>query len=231
MAVVLFLAGSAFLAVWVGVAIHAYRRAVRRREAFDLPAADGGGIELLWLAPLVILAATGFWLFAGGRASPDAVLVDYLDAWRAGGPPAADVAGATFATPASAAVLAGAWERQTGRLRNAVIGAAAQAGPDSGIDPGEPFGSVRFVIDPELRGPERRIAVEIVRHETVRESFFGLLPTTSSRFVPVTALGSIDLVLIPSAPLWDGGPVPEEWRILGVDLLGERLGAAVAPGG
>jgi hypothetical protein len=230
-AVLLFLAGAGFLAVWVGLAVHAYRRAVRRREVFDLPAADGGSIELLWLAPVVILAASGFWLLAGHRGSADAVLADYVDAWRNSAARDVDAASAAFATSTSTAVLGGAWERQTARLRNAVIGAAAQAGPQSGIDPDEPFGSVRFVIEPDSRGRERRIEVEIVRRETVRDSFFGILPTTSSRFAPVSTIGSIDLVLVTSAALWDGGPAPEEWRIRGIDLLGEQIGEVRPPGG
>ncbi len=220
--IVLFLGGALFLATWVGVAVGAYRRAVRRRIAFDLPGADGGAIELLWLAPVVIALASGFWLLPSMRASPEAVLADYVAAWRGGAPADVEAARVGFVTPLSGPLLAGAWERQTARLRNAVIQAAAQAGAASGIEPDQPLGSVRFVVRGDAAG--RRVGVEIVRREAVRDTYFGVLPTTSTRFVPVADLGTIELVLVRSEPLWGGGPAPDEWRIGSVDLLGESLG-------
>ena len=59
-----FVAGAALLGAWALIAVHAHRRATRRRAALDLPPGDAGAAELLWFAPVVIALASGFWIAA-----------------------------------------------------------------------------------------------------------------------------------------------------------------------
>ena len=78
----LLLGGCAFGAAWIAVALNAYRRAIHRRLALGLTGADGGGIDLLWLAPVLIAASSAFWFLGGSGATPDAALSRYVAAWR-----------------------------------------------------------------------------------------------------------------------------------------------------
>jgi hypothetical protein len=212
-----FLGGVALLVAWALIAVHAHRRAARRRAALDLPPGDAGAADLLWLAPLAIALASGFWIAAGDAGSPAVVLDRYVADWRADR--AADAA-ARFATPPDPAVLAETWDRQLASLRNELVAIAAAAGPDSGIDPDRPLDSVRWVDAGTTPSGDRLIALEIARRETVRGELFAFLPTTSQRLVTIARPGRIELRLV-DPPGSDGGPA---WRIVGVEIGGVGLG-------
>lgn len=255
-----FLAGAAFLALWAGQAIHAERRAARRWAPYATHP-PSGAVDLLWLAPILVGAATAFWSFSGPATAPDSLLAAYLDAWRTGR--TADAA-RLFAANADPSALGAVWERQGARLDNAAIRAAAAAGPDGGIDPAQPWDAVRWeppgtvggasgaggtgVTSASSAGPSGAassagpgspapssesptdplgrpvVAATIVRRETVRDTFFGLVPTTTERLVPVADLGTVRLRTVELPGPFDGAPPVVEWRIDEVDLLGERIG-------
>lgn len=224
----LFVGGLIFGAAWAAVALHAYRRAVRRREAFGLSGADGGASELLWLAPAAIVGMTVLWGVGGTLARPDATLARYVRDWRAGdGVDAAALLVAPAAPVAPAAVEA-AWGRQLARLGNELLRLDAAGGEDDGIDPDHPFESVRFVAPDGPSGgtgsDRQRFEAEIVRRETAHDTFFGLFPTTSQVIVPVADLGWIDLRRVDRTSGRAGVPDDQAWLIAGMDLLGERLG-------
>jgi hypothetical protein len=230
-----FVAGAVVVALWAAQALLA-ERVARRRRAPYVPAGErGAAVELLWLAPLVVVAATAFWALAGAGGSPDDVVAEYVARWRAG-----DAAAATplFAVPPAADAVRMAWDRQAARLANAAIAAAAEAGPDGGIDPSQPWSAVRWENANDLRSapdvlpsavpvdaPGRvSIGAVIVRAQADRDTFLGLVPTRVVRRVPVTGIGTVTLRTVQLAGPVDGAPPIVVWRIASVDLLGERLG-------
>ena len=212
-----FLAGAAVLGAWAAVAIHAHRRAARRRAALDLPSGESGAGDLLWLAPIAIGLATALWL-AGGRAGdPGMVLDDYLADWRAG---RAEAAIGRFVTPpGTVAAMTAAWEGQLAGLRNDLVRLAAEHGPDAGIDPDRPIDTVRWADGgPVDGGAGYLVVIEVVRRESVRGQLFGILPTTSQRLVTIARLGEVRLRLEPTAGSGDA------WRIVRVEVGGVALG-------
>ncbi len=220
--VAIFGAAAFFVAAWGAVAVHAYRRAVRRRTIFDLPGADGGAIDLLWLAPIVIVGMTALWAIGGSLARPEATLTRFVRDWRTGN---TSDAVALFVTPPSTGDLSAAWEAEIARLRNDLVELGAVGGGPEGIDPDVPFESIRFVDAANgavSGGGPRRVDAQIVRRETIRDSFFGLFPTTSQRLVPVADLGWIELRRIDRASGRAGVPDSPVWLIERLDLLGER---------
>jgi hypothetical protein len=217
-----FLAGFAVLALWAGQAIHAYRRAVSRRIPFGLSGGDGGAIELLWLAPVAIVAATGFWSIAGQSASPESTLARYVSDWAAG---RSSDAAMLFASASDAEAIAGAWGREQPRLRNALVVAVAAAGSNSGIDPASPFDAVRWEADPPAGDRSVVVHARIVRRDTIRDSFLGLVPTTIQRLVPIAELGTVTLAPVSTAGPIAGSPTVSTWRIRAVNMLGETLTA------
>lgn len=221
---IVFVAGAVVVAAWGGQALGAYRRAVRRREALGLAGPDGGAVDLLWLAPLVAAAATLFWATAGAAASPGTVLADYVRDWRTGRPERAVGLFGPGLGP-SAAEIASAWAIQEAAIRNALVAIAAESGPGARIDPGDPFASLRFQ-PPAVDGGREVVAVWLVRHEAVRDSLFGLIPTTRDRLVPVSRLGEIEVVRAVRPGLPSPAGAAEFWRIARVDLadvvVGER---------
>jgi hypothetical protein len=226
-----FVAGALFIAVWAAQALHADRRAVRRASPFAPELRRSAGVELLWLAPIVVAGATGFWSLTGPATSPDDLLADYVALWRSDHP--AD-ASALFAVAPDAPALAAAWERQSARLTNEAIRAAAQAGPVGGIDPADPWAAVRWEPhtgptggSTDAGGPDAASAdAVVVRRETVRDSFFGLVPTTSDRLLPVAALGTVRMRTVETPGPVPGAPPIVVWRIDGLTLLGESLGGS-----
>ncbi len=184
----------------------------------DAPAGDGGAIELLWLAPVLIVTASAFWTLGGSLGSPESTLATYVRDWRDGyGAQAASL----FVGGSLPGDLAGAWSRQRARLHNQLVPIAATSGTDSGIDPSQPLDSLRFIFD-EARADAvdtRTVHVQTVRRETVRDTFFGLVPTTSQRVVTIADVGTISLALVHVAGVPGG-----TWRIASVDLLDEHLG-------
>ena len=229
-ATLLLLAGCAFGAAWVAVALHAYRRAIRRRITFGLAGADGGAIDLLWLAPVLIAASTAFWFAGGSGATPDAALSRYVAAWRHDRP--ADAVGLFAAAPGSVAGSAAApgsaaleaiWRAQDAQLVTQLTRLAASLGTDSGLDPSAPFDAVRFELQSGSPAAET-VTMEIVRHETVPDTFLGIFPTTSDQVVTVASVGTVRLTLVDVPPPWPGAPTTSTWRIAGLNVLGQAVG-------
>jgi hypothetical protein len=220
-----FVAVLSFVGVWGVVAVDAYRRAIRRRAAFDLPGPDGGATDLLWLAPVVIVGVTVLWSVGGTLARADATLARYLSDWRTGD--TADASTIFVGTP-NPDELSVAWSGQLARLRNEIVRLAAVGGNAAGLDPERPFESIRFTDaarsqDAAPEGGVRRVRVAIVRREAVRGSFLGLFPTSSQVLVPVTDLGWIELQARTRPAGRLGVPDSPVWLVASMDLLGERL--------
>lgn len=211
-----FAAGSTVAAAWAGIAVHAYRRAARRRAVFGIGAGDGGAVELIVLFPLILAGSTLLWAGGGSGTSPDASLAEYISAWQHR---RSLTATREFVRPPSPAELERAWDRQLAVLRDDLVRLSA-ANPDAGIDPGRPLETVRF----EAAGPGV-VAIMVARRETVRELLLGLLPTTSQRLVPVARLGTIRLAKVSQPGPVAGGPPVERWRIEFVEVLGDSIGA------
>lgn len=203
---------------WGAIALDAYRRAARRRESEDTPGGDGGATELLWLAPILIVASALLWGIGGSGASSSSVTARYVSAWQHDRP---EPAAGLFVTPPGRAELTEAWERQLALLRGALIQASAAAGPDAGIDPDRPFDSLSFSQDAAGRSEtSARMRVEIVWWETVHGTFLGLFPTTSRRQVTFETVGTVELRRLDGPGPLGGTPPGREWRIDQVDLLG-----------
>ena len=209
------LAGAALLAGWAGTAIHAHRRASRRRAVFGLGGGDHGALDLLVLAPIVVAAATALWIASRAGSSPEGAVADYVLLWRND---AAGVAAGRFVTPPGAMALDVAWDRQRALLHDELLRLAA-ADPDAGIDASDPTAGVRY----ELAG-DGVVELVVARREPVRELILGILPTTSQRLVPVARLGTIRLALTSLAGPVPGGPEVDAWRIRSVEVLGATFG-------
>lgn len=211
----LFLAAALVLAAWAGISVHAYRRAVRRREVFGLSAADGSAIELLALAPVLVAGWAFIWTIARPAASVESALADYIGLWAEREPVAAVE---RFVSRPSPAELLRAWDNQLAALRDELVRLDAEH-PDAGIDPARPLETVRF---DSLGGGQ--LAVTVARRETVRELLFGLLPMTSQRRTPISRLGTVRLRTVDDPAPIPGGPPVRKWRIEFVEILGERAG-------
>lgn len=223
-----FTGGVALLAVWAAVALHAYRRAARRRLLVELPGPDGGAIWLLVLAPVAIAASSLFWGLAGREADPAAVLDRYVADWRAGR--AAEAITRFAVTPGSTSLVHELWDAQLSALRNELVRLVPRAGPGGGVDPDAPFETVRWVDAGATPAGGRLVALEVARRETVHGLLLGLLPVSSQRLVPLERLGTVELAPIPAgAPFAPAGPIPDgpwatSWRIIAVEILDVRLG-------
>lgn len=209
------LAGTALLAGWAGSAIHAHRRASRRRAMFGLDRADGGGLDLLALAPIVIVAGTTLWIGSRAGSSPEGAVADYVSLWR---DDAAGIAAGRFASPPGATALDLVWDRQRALLHDELLRLAA-TDPAAGIDASEPTEGVRY----ELAGGGV-VAIVVARREPVRELVLGLLPTASQRLVPVARLGTIRLTVVSVPGPIAGGPTVDAWRIRSVEVLRATIG-------
>jgi hypothetical protein len=205
-------------AAWIAIAVHAHRAAAHRRSGLGIEPGPSGGIDLLWLAPLVVVFSTLFWLGAGRLGDPGTVLADYVADWQAG---RADSALVRFtAPPGSSAELSDAWSRQLAGLRNALVRLAAVAGPSSAIDPERPLDTVRWTARPAESAPDTRLVdIEVVRQESVRGQLFGLLPSTTQRLVTLDRLGMAELRLVALPGPFAGSA----WRIVRVDIGGIEL--------
>jgi hypothetical protein len=102
-----------------------------------------------------------------------------------------------------------------------VTDAAALYGPTSGIDPDQPFNSLRFTELPATSSDSALVDVEIVRRQRVETVLLGFIPTATQETVVVEELGMVRLMSQPApAPAWlpsfqTGARV---WRIETVDL-------------
>jgi hypothetical protein len=214
-----FLLVVAVLSAWAAVAVHAHRRATRRRAALDLSAGHPGGGDLLWLAPLGIAALTVVWAGGGRDADPGVVLDDYRVAWEQGRP--GDAASRFLAPPGPPAAIAETWERQLAALRNELLRVAAEHG-DAAIDADRPLHAVRWSEAPSDGAAGTRIvAVVVARQEVQHGQLLGFLPTTSQRLTTIARLGEVRLRLVPEV-----GGLSGAWRIERVDVAGVSLIAA-----
>jgi hypothetical protein len=218
---VVFVLAAAFVAAWAAVGVHAWTRAARRRQALGLDP-GGGGEALLWLVPLVLAVGAGLWVAGGSGADPALALDAYLGDWRAG---RAEAGAARFAaSPPSPTVVRSAWERQLGRLHNAVVRIVA-AEPAVLADPNVPLDGLRWVDLGPLEGGGRQLGLEAARHERVENLLLGILPATSQRLVPVERLGTAELRPVAvSSGFGPFGPVVA-WRLVRIEILGEVLAA------
>ena len=172
----MFAALVTWVAVWVGQAVDAHRRAV---AAGARPA----GLRLVAVAPVLILLFSGFWLACGRGATPTSALEAYASAWRSG---QAGRAVPVMATSRIPSALEADWDRDGARLTSRLATLAAELGPDSGIEPQDPFRNVAFTVEPVTDGSGRATGrVDIVRQVVVRSTFLGLLPTASQGTVAV----------------------------------------------
>jgi hypothetical protein len=229
---VVFVGGAAVLATWAAIAIHAYRRAARRRALVELPGADGGAILLLVLAPVALLASSWFWSLAGRAADPSSVVDRYLADWRAGR--VQDAIHRFQASPGTTAIVREIWDAQLTALHNELIRLVPRAGPGGGIDSDAPLDTVRWVDAGPTPGGGRLVAVEVSRREPVQGLVLGLLPVTSQRLVPLARLGTVELLPIRNDPpqllgtSLPDGPWTVEWRLVEVEIMGIALGGPVA---
>jgi hypothetical protein len=181
------------LGIWLGQAMHA------QRAAIALGARPGGEFQVALLLPLVIALLSGFWMVGGARASPSATLQHYVAAWQAERP---DAAVQLFARPVSASALASDWSAQRTRVERLVRDAAARYGSLSGLNPDQPFNSLRFE-EITVTAESVNIAVDVVRRRRVEAELFGLIPTATQETVRVERLGTILLRAHPApSPAW-----------------------------
>lgn len=232
-----FVAGAAFAATWVAVAVHAYRRAIDRRERVGLGGADGGAVDLVWLAIPLIIVSTAFWAAAGQQGTPEATLARYEEAWfHQHGTEALSLirvtanpspAGGT-AEPVTPEDLVAGWGRQSGRLHDELARIVAGLGPGSGIDPDAPLESLRIRVAPDPAGqPGTALGVvTIVRRVSVREFLFGSIPTSAQRLVDVSVVGQVRLRKVDDPAVWPGLVGASRWTIVEIDVLGEHLGGS-----
>jgi hypothetical protein len=214
-----FLAAAVVFALWAAIPVHAYRRAVQRHAALDVPLGRTGGLDLLWLAPIAVVFSTVFWSVAARTADPGTVLADYAADWRAG---RAETAVGRFEMPPSdPSGVRDAWTAQLAKLRNDLVRLAAVSGPGSGIDPEDPLASIHWAARDDGEPGTYIVDIEVVRRETIRGQLLGLVPSTSQRLVPLEKLGVAELRLVDlPGPLAGNG-----WRIVRVEVGGTVLGS------
>lgn len=200
------------LAAWFGQALSAYRRAV------VLGARPGGELQVVGFLPLVVVAVSIFWLIGGSLGAPATTLGRYVSAWEND---RSDQAAQLFAEPVSTADIDAMWAAQTAYLEERVTAAAVEYGPLSGIDPDQPFNSLRFTEQPTTAADVSTMAVEIVRRQRVETLLLGFIPTATQETVVVEQMGTINLRALPDPPpTWLAGlnSGARVWLIETVDL-------------
>ena len=223
-----FLAGVGVLVAWLAVAVHAYRRAARRRALVELPAHDGGAIVLLVVAPIAIAASTLLWGVGGRSADPATVVDHYVADWRLGR--ASDASARFTERPGTNAIVREIWEAQLTALHNELIRLVPRAGPAGGIDPDAPFETIRWVDAGATPSGGRRVAIEVARRETEHGLLLGLLPVSTQRLIPLEQLGTVELVRVgldldaPFGLTLPAGPWADAWRIQTVTVMDVTLG-------
>jgi len=196
---------------WVGQALNAHRRAVA------LGAEPGGELQIAFFLPVVVVLVTGFWLLGGSAGSPAATLRAYVTAWEDDRP---EAAAALFASSTDPATLAVGWAAQEAFLRARVSEAAAQF-PLSGIDPDQPFNSLRFIELPRTSADVALVDVQIVRRQRVETVLLGFIPTAIQTTVVVEEIGIVRLRALPAQPppwLSSVGTGSRVWRIETVEI-------------
>jgi hypothetical protein len=200
------------LAAWFGQALSAYRRAV------ELGARPGGELQVVGFLPLALVAVTTFWLIGGSLGSPASTMARYVSAWETG---RSAEAAELFAEPVTTAEIEVMWVAQTAYLEQQVVAAAIQYGPLSGIDPEQPFNSLRFTEQPTTAVDVSTVAVELVRRQRVESLLLGFIPTATQETVVVEQIGAISLRALPDPPpTWLAGlnSGARVWLIETIDL-------------
>lgn len=169
------------LVFWVGQAVHAYRRAIA------LGGAPGGELQLALFLPLALAVFTAFWLLGGRHGSAASTVEAYMEAWEANRP---DLALSLFgnAGPQPDSLVA-FWDERRSWLTSTIEFKRAIYGPASGLDPDEPFNSLR-VTQTSPTGFD----VELVRSETFQTSLLGLIQTSGQRTVAIAPVMHIVVV-------------------------------------
>lgn len=202
----------ALLVVWVGQAIHAHRRAIA------LGRAPGGELALAWILPLAMAVVSAFWLVGGRHGSPAATVEAYMDAWRAGQPSAAT--GLFADAGLDAAALGAFWSDQSSELAEQLTQGRATFGPESGLDPARPFGSLRVTQREPSAAGEVSFRVEIVRSERFETTLLGFITTAAQRTIVVQPLVQLTLREERTGGSWLAS---SSWRVVGVWGGGKRL--------
>ncbi|CAN5776816.1 hypothetical protein BH24CHL5_BH24CHL5_03580 [soil metagenome] len=168
----------ALIVLWLGQAVHAYQ------QALDHGWSAGGELQVAWFLPLAAAMLTAFWLLGGKQGSPSATVQGYVDAWIAARP---DVARQYFRTPPAPDAMAQTWTEHGTEMRDGLTRALARYGPVSGIDPAQPFDSLRFREAILVRdGREHKAMVgELVRSQRVETTVLGVIPTAGQQTVVV----------------------------------------------
>ncbi len=199
--------------IWLVQAVHAHRLALARGRA------PGGELRVMLVVAAAALVLTGYWLFGGSHGSPSATLGAYLEAWRSGRPEAATP---LFVNDPRADDLRAAWYDQDARLRASVARAAAAYGTEAGLDPGQPFDSLRFTQLPgaSAGAGSATIALDLVRLQRVESELFGVIPTASQQTVVVERAMVIHLAQVVQPGLdWlpRGLLDSSRWEIVSID--------------
>lgn len=176
-----FLLGTLFLGAWAGQAVLAYRRAQRREGAIPPAPARSPALAVAWLALPLLLWGTGFWLFAAGAATPEAVMDRFVTAW----PDAASADGRSSDDPfagvsADPVALHAAATEALDRLDQRCRAGLLQE--DCARTPSNLLRDVRVRV--EAMGDGAAVAVaELVDYERRPTTFLGFI--TASELVPV----------------------------------------------
>jgi hypothetical protein len=203
------------LGVWLGQALTAYAR------ARALGSSRGGELQSAAFLPLAGTLVTLFWLIGGTASSPATTLGRYVSAWENG---RAGDAARLFVTPAAPADLDTAWAGQNSYLAARLQAAEDEFGSLSGIDPDEPFNSLRFEQLPGGGADQLTVEVDIVRRQRVETVLLGFIPTATQQTVVVERLGTISLRSVPiDPPAWATGLDlgARAWRIESVELASD----------
>jgi hypothetical protein len=207
--VVCYLLLAAFIVMWVGQAIWAYR--VARRVSGKTT----GAAWLLAAAPVLIVVLTGFWLIAGALSSPAATFQRYVGAWQHG-----DVKAAAplFASPELYAQMTARWNSEN-KLISQRVAALNSADPDLELNPQDPRSNLRFVEQP-ITAETASFEVQVVHDVSVPGTFLGFIPASRTETQVLAVLGHVSLARYPvTGYLADTGA--GIWQIDGVRFEGE----------
>jgi hypothetical protein len=208
--VVCYLLLAAFIVIWVGQAIWAYR--VARR----ISGRTTGAAWLLAAAPVLIIGLTGFWLIAGAMSSPAATFQRYVGAWQHDNVAAA---APLFATPELYAQMTARWTTEDSLISKRVAELNAND-PDLDLNAQDPRSNLRFVEQP-VTPESASFEVQVVHDVTVPGTFLGFIPASRTETQVLAVLGHVTLARYPIT-----GYLSETgagiWQINGVSFVGEQ---------
>ena len=205
---------AAIIAVWLAQAVHAHRHALERGRS------PGGELKVMLFLAAAALVLTGYWLVGGRHGSPSATLGAYLEAWRSGRP---EMAAPLFVLDPLPDQIRAAWTDHDARLRADVARAAASHGRDAGLDPAQPFDSLRFTqTDSSAATGSAAIAMDLVRLQRVESQLLGVIPTASQQTVVIARQMVVRFALLPEPGLaWLPSGLLDSWswQITSIDLV------------